>query len=103
MFFDDTLLFTYTGTGFSGSDFVNSGLIAIHDLAGRSGRLRFSLNNVGAADSAFSIKGVSVVTTIAGVPEPTTWLTFIVGFGLSGSFIRRAGQQAHRTSSDRNL
>jgi hypothetical protein len=96
VFFDDTLLFSFTGTGFSGSDYSNSGLIPIHELAGRTGRLIFSLNSVGGANASFSIKGLSVFATPSGVPEPTTWLTFIIGFGASGALIRRAKRRKRK-------
>jgi hypothetical protein len=88
VFFDDQLLFTFTGTSFSGPNFDNSGLIPVSDLAGQTGRLAFALNSVGARNAAFSLQNVTVSSLAAAVPEPEMWVLMIFGFGAIGVKLR---------------
>lgn len=57
--FGNTLLFSFLGETFSGSEFIETGPIFIGNLAGQNGQLLFSLNSVGNANSQFHIRNVS--------------------------------------------
>lgn len=97
VFFDDTLLYQFMGTAFSGSDYLNSGIIPIHDLAGRTGRLVFALSSVGDANANFSIKNILIFSTegAAAIPEPGNWTMMIAGFGLIGASLRVRRRKEH--------
>ncbi len=65
-------------------------------LVPAGGALRLVFNSVGAADEPFAYQVSAFSDTMydedfaaPGVPEPTLWSMFIVGFGLAGSSLRR--------------
>jgi len=88
LFFEDNELFSFLGTTFSEDIFVNSGLIPIKGLGGKTGQLLFALNSVGDANAEFSFTNVRFIGLEA-IPEPSTSLLIVLGLGPLYWSIRR--------------
>jgi hypothetical protein len=100
VFFDNELLFNFLGTAFSGTEFLDSGLIPISQLAGQDGTLWFILNGVGEPDAEVQLRALTIWTLEASrVPGPTSMEMMItglmvIGLGLGRSWSRRHGANA---------
>lgn len=69
---------------------MNSGLIPISHLSGRTGQMLFTLNSVGLRNADLSIGNLKTYGALTNsVPEPQTYALMILGFGLLGSLMRR--------------
>lgn len=88
--FDDILLYSFSGQSFPGSGKINSGLIPISHLSGRTGQMLFTLNSVGLPNADLSIGNIKTYGSLtSSVPEPETYALMILGFGFLGSIMRR--------------
>lgn len=75
------ILFAFSGANFAlGSTTPAAFTVTNASLTNTPGSVSFTSGN------SF---GSSVVTTTAAVPEPATWLTMILGFGMVGGALRR--------------
>lgn len=92
LFFDDELLFSYTGSAFEGGNFISSGWLPIKHFAGQSGQLLFSLNSVGESNASFTVRNVGISALSQAVPEPATWGLLLVGFAAAGYRLRHGSR-----------
>lgn len=91
----NTLTINYTDGGtfaVTGDDFVAAGK-ANGSLSGSfivngDGRLISGIR-LNTTSNAFEVDNLSISRNIGGVPEPTTWMMMIAGFGLVGVGMRR--------------
>lgn len=86
---------------------IDNGRIDIADLAGSitGGQNSFTLNGrinppTGMGAGSF---GGDVSFTLAGVPEPTTWALFILGFGMIGGALRRRSSSVRVSKAKLNF
>ena len=91
----NSLTINYADGGFgtvTGDDILNagqaSGSVSGSFIVNGDGRLikGISLNT---SSNAFEVDNLSISRNIGGVPEPTTWMMMIAGFGLVGIGMRR--------------
>jgi hypothetical protein len=71
-----------TGVGYSA-------LLNPLDFAGKSGYLLFQLHSVGSRNFEVGLLESGLVGGVATVPEISTWLMLLTGFGVTGSMARR--------------
>lgn len=81
LYFNDTLLFSFLGTDFSGTDYVEY-LIPINEFRGQTGDLWLFLNASGDADAEARVGGLAFIRVTEGqaqVPFASTWWLLVVG------------------------
>jgi hypothetical protein len=69
--FEDELLWTFTGDGFSGNDLFDA-LISVDHLAGLSGTFYFTLHSVGSANAQIYLNNFEFLGASSAVSEPGT-------------------------------
>lgn len=69
--FEDELLWTFTGDGFSGNDLFDA-LISVDHLAGLSGTFYFTLHSVGSANAQIYLNNFEFLGASQAVSEPGT-------------------------------
>lgn len=66
-----------------------NGRICLHTQSGSGG---YRINDIKELNSSYAYEKL-VFTSVAAVPEPTTWALMLVGFGLTGAVMRRRASQ----------
>jgi hypothetical protein len=102
VFFDDILLFSFSGGAFAGSDYINSGLIPVFDLAGQTGQFLFTLNSVGSSSAEIAIKNIIVVRGESVIPEPNSMSFLFIGGTVALIVRRKFGKREYRRIYDLN-
>ena len=91
----NTLTINYTDGGFgtvTGDDILTagqaSGSVSGSFIVNGDGR-QISGIRLATSSNAFEVDNLSISRNIGGIPEPTTWIMMIAGFGLVGVGMRR--------------